>query len=315
MKLKYKLLLFLLPVFLLSGKSIKAQDLRDTIVTKNYEKIICRIIKITDSDIEYKKDKEADAIVYVILKMKVRQIHFGNGKVEIIKRDEMDMNPEAEIIDKRSSIKIHFFSPYYGHLSVTYEKSIKMGMNYETTVGLINNSIMQTSINDQAKLKQGATLTFGPKFILGNSYYMKGMKYVHPLRGSYIKPEIMLTYFTVKNLNYTQYSNITNQSTTYTSDLRVNCASLMLTYGNQWILGNLLTFGYNIGIGYSFISTKYMNSTYGNLISQSPYNNNYYSSGDQASNYTSFLFNQVRSSSNTSGLAFTSNITIGYIFK
>jgi hypothetical protein len=298
MKTITKIILILLPLFMLSGKASKAQDLRDTIVTKSNEFIVCKIIKITDTDIEYKKDKEADAIVYVIAKTKVRQIRYSNGKREFILPDEMDMNKEAQIIDKRNCIKVQFFSPFYGHLSFTYEMSYKMGTNFETTVGLINNTLMKSGTSDQSHLTQGATLIFGPKFILGESFYIKGMKYSHPLKGRYIKPEIILTSFTVKDLkSYYQ---------TQTSDLRVNCASLMLTYGNQWILGNIFTFGFNVGVGYSFISTKYSNPDFINNIG-------YF---DEASNYTNNLFNQLRIGSNTSSaLAFTSNITFGYIFK
>jgi hypothetical protein len=82
----------------------------------------------------------------------------------------------------------------------------------------------------------------------------------------------------------------------------------MLTYGNQWILGNILTFGYNIGLGYCFLSSKYKNPAYNNLLNQ----NN--SNGEMASSYTTFLFNQIYCGSSFP-LALTSNITLGYIFK
>lgn len=306
------LFLIFLPIFIFTGNVSMSQDLRDTIVSKNNELIICKVTKITDTDIEYKKETEPDAIVYVISKSKVKEIRLGNGKVETILRDEMDMNPEAEIIDKRSAIKFNFFSPFFDHLAITYEKSVKMGLNLETSFGLINNSMFNFSISHNSDLIQGVTLVFGPKFILGHSFYMKGMKFSHPLKGSYFKPEIILTAFAVRNLHYTIYTGTgyPYQYTTYISDLRINCASLLLNYGNQFILGNTLTFGFNFGIGYSFLSSKYTNSTLDNLISQN--NNNYYY--DDTYQYSSYLFNQVRLGRNFP-LALSSSITIGYILK
>lgn len=310
--LKLFILIFL-PILVFIGKAGMAQDLRDTIVTKHNELIICKVTKITDTDIEYKKEKEADAIVYVISKSKVKEIRLGNGTIETITRDEMDMNPEAEIIDKRSAVKFNFFSPFFDHLAFTYEKSIRMGLNIEGTIGLINNSMFDFSVSNRSKLTQGFTLVVGPKFILGHSFYIKGMKYSHPLKGSFFKPEIILTSFAVRNIHYNFYNGNTYpyQYTTYDTDLKVNSASLLLTYGNQFILGNTLTFGFNFGLGYSFLSHKYTNDDLNKIISQNNNNNYYY--GD-ASEYTTYLFNQVRLGSNFP-LTLSSNITLGYIFK
>jgi len=191
-KIKFILIIFI-SAFLFLSKNVKSQELRDTIITKKNDSIICKITKITEADIEYKKDIAADAIVYVISKDKVRELRLANGKVERIMRDELDMNIEAEIIDKRSAVKFHFFSPLYDHLAVSYEKSLKMGTNMEASVGFINNSMFDFGVSSGSKLTQGAYISVGPKFILGQSYYVKGMKFSHPLKGRYFKPEIIFT--------------------------------------------------------------------------------------------------------------------------
>jgi hypothetical protein len=95
---------------------------QDTIVTRKNDKIICKVVKITETDIEYKKTHDADAPVYVMGKEKIREIRFADGTVEYIAFDEMDINKEIEIIDKRSVIKFHFFAPLFDYLSVGYEK-------------------------------------------------------------------------------------------------------------------------------------------------------------------------------------------------
>jgi len=300
------------------SNSIFAQALNDTLITKNNEQIICKITKITDYDIEYKKSIAADAIIYVISKEKVRQIHFSDGTVEVITRDEMEMNAETEILDKRQTIKFHFFSPFNDHLAVTYERSLKMGTNVEATFGLINNSMFNFDLFESHDgLSQGAFVKFGPKFNLGNSYYMKGMKYSHPLKGKYFKPEIILSSFAVKNINYSfstwdpNYYYSTTHS--FVTDVNVNGVAVILNYGNQYILGNIMTFGFNLGIGYSFASAKFTNDELVDYMSQNNTSYNYYYN-DGAYSYAHKMYSHTRSGEQ-SGIAFQANITLGYIFK
>lgn len=296
-----------------------AQSLRDTIVTRNNDSIVCKITKIADYDIEYVKSAESDAIVYVISKDKVRLLMLRDGTHEVITRDEMEMNAETEILDKRQAIKFHFFSPFNDHLAFTYERSLKMGTNVEATVGLINNSMFDFSMfENYDALTQGVFFKIGPKFNLGNSYYMKGMKYSHPLKGKYFKPELIITSFAVKNINYTYtiwdpyYYNSISQ--TFKTNVNVNGVALMLNYGNQYILGNIMTFGFNLGVGYSFASAKFSNQELVDFVNQ---NNNYYSDYyyySSAYSYANKMYSHTRSGEK-SGIAFGANITIGYIFK
>lgn len=286
----------LIPLFLFLGKDSQSQGLRDTIVTKNKKNIICKVTKITDTDIEYKKDTVSDAIIYTTSKNDVMEIRLGNGKIETIVPDEMEMNHEAQIINKRSSIKVHFFSPLYHYLAFTYERSIRMGTNLEGTFGLINTSMFNFSSNTNVNPVMGGTIVIGPKFILGHSFYIKGMKYSHPLKGSYIKPELILTTFTEKGLNNYYGPTYSGQPT----NLRTNSVAILLTYGNQYILGNILTFGFNFGIGYAFVYANYTN----------PLVNNYMT--DPSSNISN-LYNQEKIPDIP--LSFTGSVTIGYIFK
>lgn len=92
--------LFLFAAIILLSKNSFSQSLRDTIVTKSNDSIVCKITKITDYDIEYVKNSEPDAIGYVISKDKIRMLMLRDGTHEIISRDEMEMNAETEILDR-----------------------------------------------------------------------------------------------------------------------------------------------------------------------------------------------------------------------
>ncbi|HBG69992.1 MAG: hypothetical protein A2W93_05720 [Bacteroidetes bacterium GWF2_43_63] len=292
------------------SNSIFAQSLNDTLITKNKDSIVCKITKITDYDIEYKKNFAEDAIIYVISKEKVREIHFADGTVEVIKRDELEMNAETEILDKRQAIKFHYFSIFRNYLALTYEKSIKMGTNIESTVGFINNSMFNFSGFEFGEyLTQGVFVAGGPKFNLGSSYYMKGMKYSHPLKGQYFKPELIYTGYKVRNMDYYIYDYDSYNSVVYRTDKNVNGLAVMLNYGNQYILGNFLTFGFNLGVGYSFVWKSYTNKDLQNHIEQ-----NGTEAFSNLSDYTFNMFNHMRVG-DRSAVAFSSTITLGYVFK
>lgn len=309
--------LFLFAAIILLSKNSFSQSLRDTIVTKSNDSIVCKITKITDYDIEYVKNSEPDAIGYVISKDKIRMLMLRDGTHEIISRDEMEMNAETEILDRRQAIKFHFFSPFNDHLAITYERSLKMGTNVEASFGFINNSMFDFSVFESYDaLTQGAFLKFGPKFNLGNSYYMKGMKYSHPLKGKYFKPEIIFTSFAVRDVNvsYTTYYpdyyySVTNS---FVTDVTAQGLALTLNFGNQYILGNIMTFGFNVGVGYSFVRANFTSPELNDYIANNNYNNNYYYSNPY--NYTNKMYSHTRSGEK-SGMAFQANLTLGYIFK
>jgi hypothetical protein len=279
----------------------------DTIVTKKNTFIIGKITKIGESEIEYKKVNSPDAPVYVISRDKLKEIRFSNGMKEKIVADEMDLNKEIEIIDRRSAVKFQFFSPLNGQLTFVYEHSLKVGTNLELTAGLINNSMIENSIAS-GNLTQGGLFKAGVKFLLGQDYYVKGMKYAHPLKGRFLKPELAFSSYTIRSLtrpipgNYNYYY----PPLMYT-DRQVTSVAVLLNYGRQFILGNVMTFGYSIGVGYSFVSSKYSNPDF-----IQPYQNGggYYGYQDRE---PTNLYSHFRAGS--SPFAYNGTITLGYIFK
>jgi hypothetical protein len=280
----------------------------DTLITKKNEKIIGKITRVSETEIDYKKVYEPDAPVYVISKDKLREIRWGNGTKELIRAEEMAVNQEAEILDKRSAIKFHFFSPLGNQLTFSYEHSLKVGTNVEISAGIINNSIMNSN---SPFLIQGGLVTAGVKFLLGQDFYVNGMKYVHPLKGRFIKPEIDFSSFIVRGVqvyNYNAGYNYNGPATVVT-DQKINSGAIMLNYGRQFILGNVITLSYSIGMGYAFTSSKYTDPS----ITVSPSNSSLfttgssnYFAGDMYSHYTLGLSSQF---------AVKGNLTIGYIFK
>lgn len=273
----------------------------DTLITKKNTPIIGKITKVAETEIEYKKTAATDAPVYVVSKDKIKEIRWANGTRERIAADEMSVNKEQEIIDKRSAIKFHFFSLMNDQLTFSYEHSLKVGTNLELTAGLINNSMIENSLSQKTYLTQGGLLKAGVKFLLGQDYYVSGMRYTHPLKGRFIKPEIAFSSFNIRNvIRYTStypYPGYPYNPTLLTSDQQVTAAAFIINYGRQYILGNIITFSYSVGAGYSFVSSKFSNPAFPNDEYSSP------------TNLYSHLGNRGLP------IAFTGNISLGYIFK
>jgi hypothetical protein len=179
---------------------------------------------------------------------------------------------------------------------------------------LINNSMFDFSLSNSNggsrfnHLTQGAAVRVGPKFLLGQDYYMKGMKYAHPMKGRYFKPEVIFTGFTVRGLKKTIYNPYPTPPTDVYSDLRVGAISLMLNYGRQFILGNSMTVAYSIGGGYAITSAKYTNPDYEKAISRQ-----YYYYRDERNSYTQNLFSHLRIGN--SPFIISTTVTLGYVFK
>jgi hypothetical protein len=271
----------------------------DTLVTVKNEKIPCKVFKISDYEIEYKKSTEADAPIFTTSRDKIREIRWANGKKELLFADEMDVNQEKQILDKRSAIKFHIFSPVASQVTFSYEHCLKVGTNIEVSAGLINNSILY---NSSTNLVQGGLFSAGVKFLLGQDFYINGLKYAHPLKGRYIKPEIDFSSFVMRGGTVTSYYG----GTSSIPDEHVSSLALMINYGRQFVLGNILTFGYSIGLGYAISDSDY---TSPNINSP----NYSYSNGNPKNIpndlYSHFLF------SATSPIAVKGTISMGYIFK
>ena len=310
--MKKLFILFILSVFMtgalksFSQDSTKVQPLAmDTIVTKKNVKIPGKITKITETEIEYKKTAASDAPVYVVSKDKIREIRWANGTRETISADELSVNKEQEIIEKRSALKFHFFSLMNDQITFSYEHTLKVGTNLELSVGLINNSMIEKTVNQKTHLTQGGIFKAGVKFLLGQDYYVSGMKYTHPLKGRFLKPEIAFSSFTTRGLQRYKYTNSTypyGSSTLITSDQKVTSAAVIINYGRQYILGNIITFSYSVGAGYSFADVKYNNP---NFAAASGYQDAY--------NVPTNMYTHLRG--RNLPLAFTASVTLGYIFK
>ncbi len=310
--------LIFIAVLLLSGLTGFSQA--DTIYTTRNKKIACKIYEINEFEVKYRFAQNLDGPIYVVDRATILKYTLANGFTERFIQDELSLeNEHKDIINNRQVIKINPFGFAFNHISLSYEKVIKVGMNLDVEAGYINSSITNNSIyganglqNYSGTLPQsvGAYIKPGIKFFLGQDFSVKGLKYAHPLKGRYLKLDLALSYLNFQNLkanvsSYGIYPNPTTYSIV-TTDLNSIAYGGFINYGRQFILGNIITLDYYAGIGFTAQTNSYSNPNYLSTL----YQQYGYYINDQAKNVSNYYgFLRVPSF----GLSFTAGLRLGYI--
>jgi signal peptidase I len=228
------LLLILLTVFV-SAHLIKAQD---QIHKKTKEVIHCKVKEIGIDEINYQLPVPDNEILYSISKDQVSRVVLEDGE-EIVFKDNFK-NPENYVDNKKNALKIEFLSPLTGNTSFSYERCIQPGRSFEVTLGLIGLGTDPNNYNQTGFFSKG-----GLKFLKSPDFYLRGMRYAHILKGSYVKPEIAFGYY---SRNFDDYD--------YHSETRddVISGAIFLNFGKQWIYDNSFLVDLYFGFGYGFDS-------------------------------------------------------------
>jgi hypothetical protein len=299
----------------------------DTLFTRKQKKIACKIVEIGENDLKYTLADLPNGPVYVISKANILKYTLSNGYTELVVPDEMSIeNEHSAIIKNRQAIKLQPFSFANNQVSLAYEKVIKVGMNLDVEVGYINNSINQNPLINSNNYMfnygnypyygnyiparifyTGAYVKPGVKFFLGQDYSIKGMKYAHPLKGRYIKLDLAFSYLNFQNVKRTETTYTPSGSVNKTLSTNISSFAFggFVNYGRQFILGNVLTFEYYIGIGYTGQSNSYSNSDF--LVTNQQYYGKIEDGAKSISNYHGFQ------RAVGSGLSGTAGFRIGYI--
>ncbi|MDN5203509.1 DUF3575 domain-containing protein [Fulvivirgaceae bacterium BMA10] len=159
------------------------------------------------------------------------------------------VDPEKQ---KKKAIKMEFFSPLSGNLTLGYEQYIKNWVSFEGKLGLIG---VGTNISDQ----KGLFIKAGPKFKLKPDFITDNMRGSHFLRGSYIKPELVFSFYNHKDI----FLDSSSPSES------VQSGAIILNYGKQYILGEILTIDWSFGFGYGFDNNGEGGYHYGHTVGSS----------------------------------------------
>jgi len=250
---------------------------QDVIYKTNKQTIECKIIEIGLVEVKYLIPEKYKEVVMVIAKDDILKIKYANGEEQAFVNEMYDKNSYAD--NKLNALKFHVFSPLYDYLAVSYERSVKIGQSIEGTLGIIGIGYDPLNVKPE-----GVFVKLGYKFIKSPDFYLRGMKYAHLLKGTYFKPEIAVNTF---SLNVNKYDYTTNNS----SKVRQSTFSgaLLLNVGKQWVFDNRFAVDFSIGVGYG-VKTR------------------------QTDDYTSITSQYGFIVDPSSGLAYTSNFKVAYLF-
>jgi hypothetical protein len=214
----------------------KAQD---RLITTANDTILGKIKEIGDDEIKYTKPEIRDDLVMGIDKNKVAKIIFENGQVMTFSNSLT--NAENYSDNRKNAIKLDFISPMFNSTNITYERSLRPGRSFETTLGIIGLGWDAYDANEK-----GTFLKIGYKFIKSPDFYLKGQQYAHLLKGSYIRPEFAVSYYSYQSDYYYTYSTNPGERTTNLM------YAFLLNFGKQWVIDDSFLFDWFFGVGYGF---------------------------------------------------------------
>ena len=145
---------------------------------------------------------------------------------------------------KKKAIKMEFFSPLTGNTTIGYESYIRDWLSWELKVGFIGLGTDNSGVNPGGVLLKG-----GPKFKLNPDFVTSDLKGSHLLSGKYIRPEIVFAQFS-EDVETFDGNRFSTSRETFTS------VAFLITYGRQYVLADLMTLDYHIGIGYGYDSSE-----------------------------------------------------------
>jgi len=146
---------------------------------------------------------------------------------------------------------MEFFSPLTGNTTIGYESYVKDWQSWEIKVGVIGIGTDNTDVNPSGVLIKG-----GPKFKLNPDFVTSDLKGSHLLSGKYIRPEIVFSQYSEDVQIDDGNGNFSDEREDFTS------IAFLITYGRQYVLADVMTLDYHIGVGYGYDSSENGNYNY-----------------------------------------------------
>ncbi len=232
--LKYLLLLILFSSFQLSAQ--------DRIIKTDSDTIVCKVKEILSDEVKYILPETSMDILFGIDKNEIFKIILENGK-ELSFSHSLYGTKTYEN-QKKHALKVNFLAPLTGNMTFSYERLIRPSRSWEVSLGIIGLGIDNTDEDPR-----GVFAKFGMKFIKSPDFYLKGLRYAHVLKGTYVKPEIAFSTYSYDRWDYYYYG----YSSSSDSDREKNWAmALNIIVGKQYIFNDVFLFDMYFGLGYGF---------------------------------------------------------------
>lgn len=237
---KMNYLKHLLVILLFSSLKLSAQD---RIVKTNTDTIFCKVKEVLTDEVKYILPVTSMDIVFGIDKNYIHKVILENGK-ELAFSHSLYGEKTYEH-QKKHALKVGFLAPLTGNMTFSYEKLIRPSRSWEVSLGIIG---IGTDYDDENP--RGAFVKFGMKFIKSPDFYLKGMRYAHVLKGTYVKPEIAFSAYSYDRWDYFDYGigyigNDDERETNW-------AAAFNIIVGKQYVFNDFFLLDMYFGLGYGF---------------------------------------------------------------
>jgi hypothetical protein len=256
---------------------VKAQDAM--ILKYKKDTLWVKVFEIGTAEIKYKYwpvDQEMPLMVEE--KGNIKWLKLENGTVMRFADDDFS-DPNFYVNQKKMAVKLEPFSIIAGTLSLGFEKSMEPGRSWEAGLGIIG-------LGGNSMAESGLFLRGGYKFINTPDYKIKGMRYMHILKGGYVKPELVVSTFTTleSSTNFiSQTGTYPNYTTTYekvTTENRYTGVGAILNFGKQWVFSDIFLVDVFLGLGLGYGSINEINKTSSTFTTTGYYYDDYYYEND-----------------------------------
>lgn len=235
---------YLLVIILFSSFQLSAQD---RIIKTDGDTIVCKVKEVSTDEVKYILPETSLDIMFGIDKNHIHKIILENGE-ELIFSHSLYGTKTYET-QKKHALKFNFLAPLTGNTTFSYERLIRPSRSWEVSLGIIG---LGDDIDDEDP--RGAFAKFGMKFIKSPDFYLKGMRYAHVLKGTYVKPEIAFSAYSYDRWGCYDYMPGYSSSDI---DRETNWAvALNIVVGKQYVFNDIFLLDMYFGLGYGFSGNK-----------------------------------------------------------
>lgn len=233
-----------------------------------------------------------DGPIYTTSVENILKIKYKNGTEQLFTLDELYVTQDVkEIVKQKTAYKFHVFDLPTGKVSLGFEQVLRTGINADFKVGMFNSNLYDAFNNSNnryqdvsifnpygARFVGGTFLRAGAKFLIGQDFNVKGMRYSHLLNGAYIRFDVYASYLKYDDIKYRVYTSPFYPYSNPTYEDRITDGQnynfgMLISFGKQHVLNNIITLEYYAGVGYNASSYSFTEKEFG---VNGPKNNGYY---------------------------------------
>jgi len=267
-----------LGIIILNFLSLYIFSQSDTLYLRDKQKIPVKLYEVSEYEIKYRRTDVSDGPIYTTSIENILKIKYSNGKEQIYTLDELYVQQDVkEIVKQRTAYKFHIFDLPTGKISFGFEQVMRTGINADFKVGVFNSNLLDAfkypnnnysdaSIFNRygARFVGGTFIRAGAKFLIGQDFNVKGMRYAHLLNGAYIRFDVYASYIKYDAIKYYIHTPKSPgpwygpmNAIEKTTDGQNYNAGFLLCMGKQHVLANLITIEYYAGLGYNASSYSF----------------------------------------------------------